>query len=395
MKAYLSALGIGLGHVSRSLTLAKRLKDYGLSVAISSYGDALKFLKEQGDVTVFDGGREISWVMGPYGSPDLIRTLKNVKEIPKFIEHIKVEISNISDFAPDVVISDSRISTVIAAKMADIPAVVLLNQPKLLISPLVDEALYKMIRRFYSSRMKKIPELIEKALNTAMTTLWAASESALIVDFPPPDNISKAQTSDLPMRILSKATFTGPLIEVSCERTPVEDVILIIVSGPKAERRSLANDLRSMSKELAGAFPEYRIVISLGEPGSTEVIEEGNLTIYGWLPHDKKWEYISRASLIVSRAGHTTISEALLCGKPLVLIPTPKHTEKMENAKSVHSKGLGKIVKQEDVRRELIQAIRSVLSDHRMKERVLNFMRRYEEWDFLDRAVGPILSSMR
>ncbi len=395
MKAYLSALGIGLGHVSRSLALARRLTRAGLSVAISSYGDALEYVKIHGDdILVFDGGREISWVMGPYGSPDLIRTLRNVREIPKFIEHVRVEMSNISNYAPDVVISDSRISAVIAAKVLDVPVVVLLNQPKLLISPLITEAIYRIIKGFYSDRMMKIPEIVERALNTAMTTLWAASEFALIVDFPPPDNISRAQTSNLPRRILSKAVFTGPLIEVPCEPSE-EDLILIIVSGPGAERRSLAEDLLKISDDLAREFPEYEVVISLGEPGSDEVVERGNLKIYGWLPDSEKWEYMSRASLVVSRAGHTTISEALLCGKPLVLIPTPKHTEKIENAKSVRDKGLGVVVDQVHVRQQLIGAIKRVLRDRNMKEGALKFRERYKDWDFLDRAVGPVLAAPR
>ncbi len=397
MRIYFSSLGIGLGHVSRSVALAKRLASLGAEVAISSYGDALKFVERNnnGIKKVFYGGKPISWVMGPYGSPDLLKTLTNIRDIPKFIEHIRVELSNLEEFTPDVVVSDSRVSAIIAAKMMDVPVVTVLNQPKLLISPLVNEAIYKVIKGFYVKKMSKIPELVEKALNTAMTLLWSSSESAIIADFPPPDSISRAQTSNLPRRILAKTTFSGPLIEVKCKNRSEENVILILVSGPGEERESLARVLRDMLEELSKSFPNFKVIISLGNPGSDEVIEKGNVLVYQWLPSDKKWKYLSEAKIVISRAGHTTISESLLCGKPLILIPTPKHTEKIENARSVANRGLGVLIDQSEVRGLLVRTIKHVMEDNTIKENVNKFKEKYRKWDFLDRAVGPILSSIR
>ena len=41
MKVYIAACGMGLGHVGRCLPIAKRLRELGIEVVFSTYGDAV------------------------------------------------------------------------------------------------------------------------------------------------------------------------------------------------------------------------------------------------------------------------------------------------------------------------------------------------------------------
>ena len=388
-RAYFSPLGIGYGHASRSLNLARRLKKEGFSIFFSAYGDAASYLKNARDVEVVQCGEEMVWKQKPDGSPDLWGTLKSLSELRKFLHHIKTEKENIEAVSPDVVVSDSRISTLIAAQYLGVPSVVVLNQPKLLLSPLMrrDSPPDDLSE---SEGYSVLSTVLEKLLNMAMTRFWGLSQASIIADFPPPFSISKYHTSDLPKPLMDRIVFSGPLIEPDCEPDREEDVILIMISGPGAERKSLADVILDLLNDIPRDLKEYEFIVSLGEPsnsGSEEV--RGNVRIYNWLPD--KWSFLERAKLVVSRAGHTTIAEALMCGKPLLLIPVPGQTEKMENARSIEEMGLGRMIRQSEVRERFFEVMRSLLEGD-YGERVRGFRERFKDWNFLDRAAGIIES---
>ncbi len=388
-RAYFSPLGIGYGHASRSLNLAMRLKKEGFSIFFSAYGDASSYLMGARGIEVVHCGEEMVWKQKPDGSPDLWGTLKSLSELRKFLHHIKIEKENIEAASPDVIISDSRVSTLIAAQYLGVPSVVVLNQPKLLLSPLMrrnappDELSDSEGYSMFST-------VVEKLLNMAITRFWGLSQASIIADFPPPFSISKYHTSNLPKPLMDRIAFSGPLIEPKCELDKEEDTILIMISGPGAERKSLANVIVDLLNNVPDNMRDYDFVVSLGEPsGSGNEEIRGNVKIYKWLPD--KWSFLERARLVVSRAGHTTIAEALMCGKPLLLIPVPGQTEKMENARSIEEMGLGKMLKQSEVKTKFFEVLRSLLEEE-YRERARKFRERFSDWNFLDRAAGIIES---
>lgn len=389
LKAYISPLGIGYGHASRCLNLARRLMEEGFSISFSAYGDASLYLKDAQGVEVIHGGEEIVWKHRPDGSPDLWGTLKNLQELRKFFRHVKMEKENIERTSPDIVISDSRIPTLFAAQYLGVPSVAVLNQPKLLLSPLIKK----------NAHLHDLDEeegynvfsiVIEKLLNATITRFWGLSQASIVADFPPPSSISKYHTSDLPKSLRDRIIFSGPLIEPKC-RDEEGNVVLIIISGPSAERKSLADLIMDLLRDVPEDLKEYEFIVSLGNPSGSRDLEDlsDNVKVYDWLPD--KWKYLSMASVVVSRAGHTTITEALMCGKPLLLIPVPGQTEKLENAKSVVKMGLGLMLRQSDVKREFYKALRRLLNPE-FKERVMKFKGKFENWDFIDRAAGIVQS---
>ncbi len=386
LKVYISPLGIGFGHASRCVNLAKRLSREGFRVSFSAYGDAIDYIRRNmPEVDLIEGGEEIIWKQKPDGQPDIKKTLASISDFKKFVKHLRREKENIEYISPDVVISDSRVSTLVASQYLGVSSVVILNQPKLLLSPLFD---ISIINRSLGDEYPSISKIFEKLVNSAITRFWGLAHASVIADFPPNDSISRFHTSDLPKSLSDRVVFSGPLIQPKCKEYRSENMILIMISGPKKERESLVEDIMSLIKDIPIDLKDYKFIISLGDPSKEDVLEmSSNVMVYSWLPD--KWEYLSKAKVVVSRAGHTTISESLVCGKPLLLIPVSGQTEKIENAKNVQDMGLGIFLNQDSIKTSFFKAIRSLLREEFL-ERADHFRRKYEKWDFIDRAIGVV-----
>ena len=135
------------------------------------------------------------------------------------------------------------------------------------------------------------------------------------------------------------------------------------------------------------------MVVSSGDPeGKGEVVRRGrDWVIYDWLPD--KWAEFSSADLILCRAGHTTIAESLMAGKPLIMVPVPGHTEKEANAASVESMGFGRVLSQEEIPDRLEREVQNLLSDPSVSRRLRDFVDRFSSWDPLDRAASLVAAS--
>ena len=122
-------------------------------------------------------------------------------------------------------------------------------------------------------------------------------------------------------------------------------LIFVPISGSTQDKLYLAHVL----KQLLQALPAtYRVVMSLGEPGSPPTpMTDGHLTTYQWL--DNRFEYLKACDLVISRAGLGTLSQAICYGKPLVVVPTPSQTEQLNNAKRAKKLGVAKILHQKDL----------------------------------------------
>lgn len=386
LKAYISPLGIGYGHASRCVNLARRLVEEGFSVYFSAKGDALTYLRGSPEKFPLLGeGREIVWKQREDGSPDFWGTLKEPGAFKEFIVQTLEERDYLEAISPDVVISDSRLQTLVASEYLGLPSVAVLNQPKLLLHPLIARRSIPTPSLGISLAKK-----LESAINSAITRFWALSQASLVADFPPPFSISRYQTSNLPKALMDRLVFTGPLLEPKCDEMS-EELILIMISGPEYERRSLLEEVITLMGRIPEELRGLEFIISAGEPGTPKVEElSDNVKIFNWIPN--KWELLSRAKVVVSRAGHTIISESLLCGKPLLLIPVPGQTEKMENARSVQELGLGLYMDQTDVREMFFDYLKTLLRNDYFRRRTREFRDRFFDWDFLGRAVGAIES---
>src|ERR671933_2215969 len=161
-----------------------------------------------------------------------------ISNIPKwftnFLRQINREAHNMIEYRPNIIVSDSRLSSIIAAKLLGIPSIVILNQVKLLLSP--------RLREFWIAR------LFEKITGEILGIMWTLADKILVPDLPPPYTIAAHNVWDTSSIVekLNYVGFTTPKPCVTQERISKvvnhlgldrsKPIIFIHVSGPLETR---------------------------------------------------------------------------------------------------------------------------------------------------------------
>jgi uncharacterized protein (TIGR00661 family) len=303
-----------------------------------------------------------------------------------FLEQVGKEIEVMETFEPDVVVSDSRASPLVAAKMLGIPTLCILNQFQVIIP-----------RRTHYLRLAKFADAMTLAI---LGKIWTSGIKVMIPDFPPPYTIS-TDNLRVPKAYRKKIQLIGPIIAVHPHVLPTKEklreklglneeksVVFAPISGPLKERVHLINTLQRIFTN----FPDnYQIVMSLGYPKSRVTpVRYGNLTIFRWIPN--RFEYLKASDLVVSRAGHGTIMQTMCYGKPTILIPTPNHTEQSNNAKKAERLGIALMIKQDNLCKEiLLLTIEKILKKRSFMERSMKIQKEVAVLDGLKTAMKTTL----
>jgi UDP:flavonoid glycosyltransferase YjiC (YdhE family) len=202
--------------------------------------------------------------------------------------------------------------------------------------------------------------------------IWTSGNEVLIPDFPKPYTIS-AGNLNIPKSYREHVKLIGPIISTLPDGLPTKKqlrkklglptnkpVLFAPISGPLRERAFLTAILSRILQK----FPDdYEIVMSLGYPNADhKPVRHSNLTIYKWLPN--RFEYLKACDLVISRAGHGTLTQCLCYGKPTIIVPTPSHTEQLNNAKQVEAFAAAKMIEQQGLSREkLLNYVQQILND--------------------------------
>ncbi|HDQ05787.1 MAG TPA: hypothetical protein ENN36_03575 [Candidatus Bathyarchaeota archaeon] len=365
MRILFTPSGVGLGHAGRCIPIARRLERDGAEILFSTYREGFRYTQQEGFQAV--EAPDIGVQVKPDGSIDF--RLTTVKPGPfltiyKIMKQIDAEINFMQAFEPDVVVSDSRASSLVAAKLLDIPRVCILNQFQVFIP-----------RR---RRFLKLARIADATTLTLVGRVWADVEQVLIPDVPPPYTISTGNLR-IPKAYRKKIRFIGPILSVRPDDLPdrktlrkklglAEDKPLIFapISGPPKERAYFTGLIRQIFSKFPG---DYQIVMSLGYPnGSVEPVVNGNLIVRGWIPN--RFDYLKACDVVVSRGGHGTLSQSICYGKPIILVPTPNHTEQFYNSKRAVDLGVAEMIQQEDLTTDsLLASVQKVLENDTFQQR--------------------------
>jgi UDP-N-acetylglucosamine--N-acetylmuramyl-(pentapeptide) pyrophosphoryl-undecaprenol N-acetylglucosamine transferase len=356
-------------------------------VLFSTYLDGLEFAKANRLNVV--SSPPISYQVRDDGSIDLRTTSARIGfslGVNRFLHQLIGEIQNIERFSPNVVLIDSRLSSLIAARLLGKPIAVILNQYRI----------HLLYNRTYPRRslMDRLFVLIARLgwtfLGVLIGELWCLGNVIIIPDFPPPLTISKHNLV-IPARHHHKLRFVGPLIEQSLRtEIPREDFgrqlgfhdkkpfIYAAISGPKHEREPLNRILVPL---LISIGNEFNVVVSCGNPlGSTKPELKGKVLQYEWANEQDR--LIATSDIIVSRAGHTTIVKSMLSGRPMLLIPTPFQTEQLANANTAKSLGFAEVLQQRDLSRAALEDAINLLLEQksyaRAARRIMKETRRFD-----------------
>ena len=388
MKVQFAPAGIGLGHVARCVPIAKGLlqEEADAKVLFSTYTDGVAYTRQEGFPLA--KAPPIGFKVKPDGTVDFKQTVANPDLFFasfKLLRQIRAEIRIMQHFKPDVVVSDTRVSPLAAARLLRIPRLCILNQFQIIIP-----------RRKHFLRLAKFADVIGLAM---VGKLWTTGIHVLIPDFPEPYTIATGNLR-IPKSYQKRVKLIGPIIETRPEDLPnkkrlrkklnlddTKPVIYAPISGPVKEKAYLIGLLRRIFSD----FPEnYQIVLSSGYPASpSSPLRNGNMLIYRWTPN--RFEYLKACDLVVSRAGHGTVAQSLAYGKPMLLIPTPNHTEQYNNARKVKVMGVAEILDQQSLSKEtLLRAAERTLNNEEHVERAKQIMEEVEGVDGLETAIRII-----
>ncbi len=318
-RVYIGVSGVGRGHAMRSSRLARRLIDLGIDVLTSSYGDGVEVLKKYlGEERVHQVyGYDYAWSDKglDWGATIVYSLFSGRLAIKRIVE----EVECIKEFSPDLVISDSRPSTLVASSYLGIPSVLITNQLSIF-------TLNWMSRRVVSKLFNKI---------------WGLAEKILVTDLPPPYTISYGTIVPFLHMFRERVVFTGLLDDLTRYSVmPIgqRDIDLtIVVSAPSGDRVRYMVSILRLVKRLRGRGLKIVVIGDSRLKGAYDGVK-----MLGWVPD--ALEYIRRSRAVFLRGGQTAILESIMSGVPMLVSPAPRQTEQENNGLSVERLDIGRLV---------------------------------------------------
>jgi UDP:flavonoid glycosyltransferase YjiC (YdhE family) len=369
------------------MMVADQLQGNGVDVQFSSFGEAAGYVSMKGYKCATVAPVEFAWSME--GGFSVKHSIANIPVwFTNFTRQVNQETRNMTMYSPDVIVSDSRLSPLVAAKLVRIPSIVILNQVKLLLSPRL--------------RQLAIARLFEGMVGEFLGSMWNMADRVLIPDLPPPYTISAHNVWGIgsSARRLEYIGFTSPKHYVTeSEINKVASrlgfdrsrpVVFIHVSGPAETRMALVRVALEAVKKLD---PRIQFVISEGRAnGETEPRRIGESGwYYEWCP--VRDEIFAMSDLLVLRGGHVALSQAIQFGKPVVTIPIENHGEQLGNSAKIAELGMGLMLHPKGLKPEqLADAIAQVLANPEYKNKTIELQKMTEKLNGIENVVQIIRS---
>ena len=385
--AYFAPYGVGLGHASRLIMVADHLRQEGINIQFSSYGEAASYVSMLGYKCATVSPVEFAWSMeGGFSVKDSIANIP--VWFANFSRQVNQETRNMLGCNPDIVVSDSRLSPLMAARLLKVPSVVVLNQIKLLLSP--------RLRDLGASR------IFENLVAEFLGSMWAMAERVLVPDLPPPYTLSAHNVWHIgsASRKLEYVGFASPRPQIKREQVikttnmmvldRSRPLVFVHISGPVQTRPALLKVAVETAKRLD---PKIQFVISAGKPGGISYPKRiGRLSwYYEWCP--VRDEIFAASDLLVLRGGHVALSQAIQFGKPVVTVPIENHGEQLGNCVKMEELGAGVMLHPKRLRSDqLADAIEKVLGDSHYNKKATELQRLAERLNGIDNVVKIVRS---
>jgi len=385
-RLYFGVFGSGLGHVTRMVQIAGMLPKGEYQITYSTSGQAASYLTSRGleDSLVRSPHLDVEWNEG--GGFSSHRVLPQFPfTFRTFLRQFAFEREAVKKLDPGLVVSDSRLSPVFAAKSMGYPVVTMLNQFKILFP-----------RRFRG----RVGRMYERIAGDSLGLMWSRSDEVLMTDLPPPYTIAEASIAGLAMsNAVRYVGFTAPVVELkegdvgrvkSSLGLGRKPLIFCPVSGPEPTKDRFVRTLIAAAREIT---KDYDVVISTGNPkGSAEPRRfcDGGW-LFEWCP--VKDELLELSTVVMARAGLSTIAQCIGRSKPAVLVPIHNHPEQVANAEKFSRLGLGIDIRSEDFSPEAVaKAARECTGDPRYGQRVAAVSQISKRFNGMENCVSTIRS---
>jgi UDP:flavonoid glycosyltransferase YjiC (YdhE family) len=373
-----------MGHATRMVTLANLMKKQ-FNIEFSSFGAIPQYIRKLGFKCNEVPDIEVQW--NSQGELSLKKTsLHLFPSLPKFLRQINIENKFIKNFKPKLIVSDSRLSTVIASKYLNLDNIVILNQLKLLIPT------------HYQSNLKTF---VENVFGEIIGKVWAYSNNILLPDLPPPYTISETNLWGV-RSVSKKIKYVGFMVEKpifesvninkiikNLELNNNKPIIFAPISGPANTRLNFTNTIINLASKLSN---KYNFIISGGNPTGSDIPKKiPGGWYYDWC--SIKDELYEISDIILGRAGHLTIGQSIVYGKPMISVPIYNYSEQLSNSLKINKLGIGVTLNERTSHiNDYSHVIEDVLYDMNIKKQVKKLQNMTERYNGL-KNLSNIISS--
>jgi len=327
MKLLFVVCGEGLGHASRCLHLGYYFQQQGHTVHFAAYGKAYDFINQHGCANLHRTHREVS-LEGEDGFFSLKKTLWHSKWIVFDMIRSALRVREIiREHGIECVVCDTMYGGVIAGRFCNVPVVFITNQ-----------------NHFNGPNGTTNP--VWKALNFMIRRYIRLATHILIPDYPPPDTVSEYNII-VPAGEEQRYSFTGPFLDVNPEGYTYCHECVFASFGGEPYKLPMYQMLRSIADK------RKDLTFEVFYTGQTLPESSDNFISHGYVPN--LYEHLARARVAIVHGGLTTLHEALLFEKPVLIIMDPNHPEQQNNAKKIVDMGAGTSIDGRTVTREVLE----------------------------------------
>ena len=378
MKVLIMPCGIGMGHASRCVTIARKLQEEGVEVAFASYGCGYEMLDSYHKYQTLKLP-EIKFY-GDKGILDIKYTVKKSIDIPYvFLKSIYQESKIIKKFKPDIIVADSHFSVPITAKILGIPCIMIQNELTLNFSELYPD--------------EKRVEYLETGLKKFIRDVCNLSEVIIVPDV--------EGSTEIPENLDKKVVHTGPFLrDDNCKTKSKDDIkrklgfddsekIVLVTVGGSDFGIELLKLICYASSKL-----ECDKLIFVTGPGikADFICESDKIVKKKFLDNMMEWMKIS--DVIVTLAGHTTIMEIISLGIPNIIIPIDNHPEQLKNAVNIEKYGISIVKELKNLNpNEISSDINRLLNDSEVMKRAQTVKELFSDYHGTDDAVKIIIEN--
>ncbi len=306
----------GLGHVTRSTPIIRRLINDGNRVILVSHGKALSMLKEEFPECIT---RDVKDTQIAYPKFGWMFVFKIVSQVPKMLlgwRHERRQVKAlIKEFNPDLIMSEMRLGF----WNKKVPSVLITHQLRFHLPKHL--AMFMIFGEWFN-------RIVFKHYNYIF-----------VPDAEGEPNLSGNLSHNSRISRHPKVKHIGCLSSIVPDADPPEKDIdlLISISGPEPQRTQFEEKVLQQLDDISG-----NVVVTLGKPATENNIikKTDNVMVYAHLNRKEMNIIMQRAKYIVCRSGYSSVMELLALKKSALFVPTPGQTEQEYLAELYEKEGL-------------------------------------------------------
>jgi uncharacterized protein (TIGR00661 family) len=327
MKILFVVCGEGLGHASRCLHLGHYLQLAGHTMHFAGYCKSYDFMSQHNCSNLHETPREVC-LEGEDGFFSLKKTLWHSKWIvPDMIRSVMNVRRLIREHHFDCVVCDTMYGGVLAARLEKTPCIFITNQN-------------------HFNGLNGTTNPIWRILNFLIRRYLKLADHILVPDYPAPDTVSEYNIR-IPPGEESRYTLSGPFYDFDPSRYQYATETIFTSFGGEPYKLPMYLILKGIADQ------HKDVTFDVFYTGSQLPESSDNFRSHGYVPNI--YEHLARAKIAIVHGGLTTLHEALLFEKPVLIIMDPSHPEQQNNAKKIVDMGAGIAINGRDVSRDVLE----------------------------------------